>query len=152
MEKKTHIAIGVAVALYFIPFVTHKLIFLPIVLIASLLPNLDTLSGNSEKRNFLKPFSRLLSPRGILHTYTFAIVASVVIALIYPPAALPFFLGYSFHLLADSFTVKGIRPFWPLKGEIRGIVRSGKHIDRAIFVTFLIIDAFLLIFVLSSLF
>lgn len=147
MLKKTHLAIGISLALYFLPFVKNKLFFIPVVLIASLLPDVDSISSNIGRRRFLPPVQTILRHRGPLHSYTICIVISLIFASYAPILALPFFLGYSFHLLADSFTVSGIRPFWPLKYQTSGIVRTGSLIDRTVFWTFVVMDIFLVILI-----
>jgi len=146
MLLKTHLVIGIAVALYFLPFVNNEAYFIPLVIIASLAPNLES-GFSSIKRGFFK-ISK--DKRGILHTYTLCIFISVIFALFFPSAALPVFLGYSFHLLADSFTKQGIQPFWPLKPVSAGVVSTGGSIDKSLFVTFIIIDLILLITLLFS--
>ena len=62
-----------------------------------------------------------------------------------PVLALPFFLGYAMHLLTDSFTVEGIRPFWPFKSVSKGMLRVGGSIEQAIFIGFCIVDLVLLV-------
>lgn len=146
MLRKTHLAIGLAVGLHLFPIVNNKLIFLPVLIIASLLPDID--SKLSSLGNF-KPFRVLQaasSHRGILHSYTLCIAISLVFAFFYPIVAFPFFLGYSFHLLADSFTVQGIRPFWPFKVVSAGKVTTGGRTEDIIFWIFAIIDVFLVVF------
>ena len=139
MLRRTHLLIGLAVALHFVSHVSHQFSFIFIVLIATVLPDID--SGFSALgRNWIsKPVQMITSHRGFLHSYTFCVPASIIVSLINPVFALPFFLGYSFHLLADSFTVQGIRPFWPFKVVSKGPVKVGGVIEDAIFWTFLIL-------------
>ncbi len=144
MIWKTHFAIGFAAALYFSTRVNRPLIFIPIVLLASLLPDIDSGFSKLGKKPIFRPVQMASSHRGIFHSYTFCIAASIIIAFFYPVLALPFFLGYSFHLFADSFTPQGIRPFWPLKSTSSGLVAAGGRIDKTIFYIFVIIDAIFL--------
>ena len=149
MIKKTHIAIGVALALYFILHVQHKLLFIPIVIISSLLPDVDSAFSSIGRKKIFLPLQVFTTHRGALHSYTVCIILSLFFAFYLPIFALPFFLGYSFHLFADSFTINGIRPFWPLKYSTSGRVRTGGIADRTIFMTFSVIDVvlFMLLFV-----
>ena len=149
MIKRTHLAIGLASALYFLPLVNNKLIFIPIVLIASLLPDIDSGFSQLGKKKIFRPVQVVFTHRGPLHSYTFCILFSLIFAFIYPIFALPFFLGYSFHLFADSFTVNGIRPFWPFKVQSSGVARTGGVVDRTLFLVFILIDIvlFVLLFV-----
>lgn len=149
MLLKTHIAIGVAVALYFLPFVNNGPIFLAITLIASILPDIGSGLFTRNGRIFRNPQE---AKKGILHTYTFCILISLILVLIVPVLSLPFFIGYSFHLLADSFTKEGIMAFWPYKKISSGIVKTGGTTERAIFITFLLVDAVLLVTTFARLF
>jgi membrane-bound metal-dependent hydrolase YbcI (DUF457 family) len=145
MIKKTHLAIGLALGLYFLPFMTHKALFLPIILIASLLPDIDSVNSSLGKYRIFRPIQSFFEHRGPLHSYTVLIILSLLLAFFYPIYSLPFFLGYSIHLFADSFTVRGIKPFWPFKYHTAGVIKSGGVVDKALFYTFVIIDLFLFI-------
>ena len=148
MLRRTHIVIGLATALYFIPYVTHKLLFIPLVLFSTLLPDLDSQFSLIGRKMIARPIQLFTDHRGFLHSYTFCIAISSLFAFFYPIVALPFFLGYSFHLFADSFTVKGIRPFWPLKFVSAGSVNTGGKVEIAIFWVFVLINIFMIIFLL----
>lgn len=149
MIKRTHLAIGLAAALYFLPFVNHKLLFIPVVLISSLLPDIDSSFSQLGKKNIFRPVQMVFTHRGPLHSYTLCIFFSLLFAFFYPIFALPFFLGYSFHLFADSFTINGIKPFWPFRFQSSGVVRTGGLIDGWIFIVFILVDVlfFLLLFI-----
>lgn len=139
MLWRTHLAIGLAAALYFSTHVNDPLVFVAIVLVSGLFPDIESKIFMRRKRE-MRPTS---VERGIIHSYTLCILLSIVLAFVWPVAALPFFIGYSFHLFADSFTLQGIRPFWPIKTLSKGVVRPGGRIDKALFYTFVIIDVIL---------
>lgn len=141
MLRKTHVVINLAIALNFLPRVNDKLLFLPVVLLAGLIPDLDKAFAFLGKKKIFKPLQSLSGHRSVFHSYTLCILASVFLALYFPIFALPFFLGYSVHLFADSFTVDGIRPFWPFKVVASGKVRTGGNVERAIFWTFVFLCA-----------
>lgn len=145
MLRRTHLAIGIGIALYFLPHVTNKLLFIPIVLIASLMPDIDSVSSYVGNPKLFRPIQMIVNHRGIFHSYTFAIAITLLLAFFYPVSALPFFLGYSFHLLADSFTVQGIRPFPPFKAESKGLIRTGSKVEQGILLVFILIDIVLFI-------
>lgn len=146
MLRRTHLAIGLFAGIYFLPHVPNKLSFIPLVLIASLLPDIDSGKSFFGKKWFSKPVQAFSDHRGIFHTYTLCILASLVLAFFVPVLAFPFFLGYSFHLLADSFTLQGIKPFWPLKVVSKGVVRTGGRLDDVVFWVFVFVDVFLAFF------
>lgn len=128
-------------ALYFLPHIKYKLLFVPIVLLASLIPDIDSGTSFLGKRAIFRPVQAVTTHRGIFHSYTMCIFLTILTAMYYPIYSLGLFIGYSFHLLADSFTIDGIRPFWPLKAESKGMVRSGGRIDNILFMIFSVLSA-----------
>ena len=145
MLKRTHLAIGIGLAIYFLPHVTHKLLFIPIVILASLLPDIDILSSSLGRIRLFRPVQMIVNHRGFFHSYTFCLIITILLTFIYPIASLPFFLGYSFHLFTDSFTLEGIKPFLPFKGESRGLIRVGGKVEQGILFVFILIDLVLFI-------
>lgn len=146
MLNKTHLAIGVFIGLYFVMHIKDQFLFMFVLLISTLLPNADKFLG-FRNLPFLKKHSEN-NPlhRGVLHTYTFCIAISVLFAFFYPLLALPFFLGYSMHIFADSFTSNGVKPFWPLKYTSSGPIHTGGK--REIVVFWVIILANVILFAL----
>jgi len=123
--------IGFFASLFFIPNVNNKLVFLPIVLIASIIPDIDAVIAPKKDYKILRKL-KTKSYKDFMHSYTLCIVLSLLIAFFYPILALPFFVGYSFHLFFDSLTVGGTRPFWPLKVRSRGFIVPGGKAEKAI--------------------
>jgi inner membrane protein len=66
--------------------------------------------------------------RGITHSLAALSIGTAVMGAFLTPAALPFFVGYGMHILADSLTVTGVQLFWP-HGRMYGlkILRTGKR-------------------------
>lgn len=143
MIKRTHLAIGLAVALLFLPHVNYKLVFFPVVLIAALLPDIDSPGSAFGHNSIFRPLQFVAKHRGVFHSFSFCIVASVALAFLLPILALPFFLGYGSHLFSDSFTKEGITPFWPWKRTSNGLIRTGGTTEYSVFIGFLIADAVL---------
>jgi inner membrane protein len=137
MIKRTHFVIGLALALLFLPHINYKLVFFPIVLICALLPDIDSPNSYFGHHNVFRPMQFLVKHRGIFHSLTLCILVSIVLAFVLPIAAFPFFLGYSSHLLADSFTQDGITPFWPWKRTINGLLTTGGRVEYGIFIGFI---------------
>lgn len=138
MMLKTHIAVGLAVALYFLPHINNKTIFFLVVLIASLLPDAGAFLAARKKggRGNIKKI-RFFS--GAVKSYTLCVFVTLMFAFYYPPLALPFFLGYSFHLFLDAFTPEGIMPFWPIGKVLNGKFSTGGTVDNVIFAIFSIL-------------
>lgn len=130
MLIKTHIAITVLAILILIPFVTHKIIFVVIALLSTFIPDIDSKYSTLGKRKVFRPAQLVMKHRGIWHSFSLLLPLTALIVYFYPIGALPFFVGYSFHLLADSFTIEGIRPFYPLKKSINGKIKTGGHFEK----------------------
>jgi inner membrane protein len=145
MLKRTHLAVAFANGFYFLPYVSNKILFFPVVLLATLLPDIDTAFSSAGRHGIFRPVQWVFTHRGVIHSYTLAIFLSLLLAFFYPILAFPFFLGYSFHLFLDAFTVRGIQPFWPFKKRAEGMIRTGGAVENAIFVVVLIVDIGLLI-------
>ena len=124
---------GLAGALFFIPNVTYKTAFLSLVMIATLLPDIDSMNSIPGKHWYLRPLQWTTKHRGLLHSFTFCTIVSFGFAFIIPVMAFPFFLGYVSHLMGDAMTEEGIRPWWPFRKEIEGFFRTGKMTEKVIF-------------------
>lgn len=131
MFKRIHLLIGFFAAIFFLPDVNNKLVFFPVVMIASLIPDLDSLIAPKKDYKILKPL-KSKSYKDFMHSYTLCIILSALLAFFYPILALPFFIGYSFHLFFDSLTVPGTTPFWPLKIKSKGFIVPGGKTEKII--------------------
>jgi membrane-bound metal-dependent hydrolase YbcI (DUF457 family) len=100
-------------------------------MIASLIPDLDSLIAPKKDYKILKPL-KSKSYKDFMHSYTLCIILSALLAFFYPILALPFFIGYSFHLFFDSLTVPGTTPFWPLKIKSKGFIVPGGKTEKII--------------------
>lgn len=140
MLFKTHIAITLFSVFFLVHHVTHTFAFIIVALVAGVLPDVDSGFSTLGKRALFRPVQALTRHRGLIHSFTFCLFVTIFLSLYFPIYALPFFLGYGLHLFVDSFTVEGIRPFWPLKSESRGVLRVGSPLEEVIFVCFCIAD------------
>jgi len=143
MLLKTHMAFAVLLIILFFKHVVHPWIFIIMVLIATIIPDLDSNLSSFGRHLIFKPLQLLTKHRGIFHSFSFAILISIVIAVFWPILSLGFFLGYSIHLICDSFTRKGIQPFWPFKIKSSGYITSGGRIEETLFFTLVILNIFL---------
>lgn len=145
---KTHVALASAVALALLPFVNYKLAFFPIVIFSTLLPDVDVAHSYLGHRWYFRPIQWFVKHRGLIHSFTFCFLISILLAFYFPIIALPFFVGYSLHLFGDSLTVEGIRPFWPTKKEILGKIRTNGAVEKVIFFICLAANFLLIVFLL----
>ena len=152
MMMRTHLALVILAIMLFLPSVSSGFVFIFTTLIATLLPDIDSgfsSIGKMKPGRFIQFFVR---HRGIFHSFTLCIIVSALFAIILPIFAFPFFLGYSMHLLADSFTVEGIRPFWPLKAGSSWKLRTGSKLETTFFICLVIIDFLIFIFLVKNYF
>lgn len=145
MMYRTHLAIGIFIVLLFLPIINYKLFFIFGVLVCTFLPDIDCTQSFLGKYKILRPIQWFVKHRGLFHSFTFAGIIALVFAFFYPVFALPFFLGYSGHLIADSLTSEGIRPFWPSKSEIKWRIRTGGKREKIVFYVLSLINIILLI-------
>jgi len=150
MLKRTHLAIAVFVILLFIPHVNNKLVFTFVALIATLLPDIDLSDSTVGKRKGFRLLQFFVEHRGPIHSLTLCIIISIILSFFFPTLAFAFFLGYSVHLLSDSFTKDGIMPFWPYDKKVSWRLKTGEVIESSVFLVFLIVDIFLAIFIFLS--
>ena len=143
MLNKTHLAIGIFFMLFFLSRIVHVWAYVIVFVIATLLPNLDRFIYF----NGLKIVGAVRSrKRGFFHSFTFCFIVTFLLAWFFPIVAFPFFLGYGVHLLADSWTIDGIKPFWPLRYVSKGNVRDGGSFEYILFYSFVVADFVMLWF------
>ena len=118
------------------------------VVVATIIPDLDCGFSSYGKHLIFRPLQFFVKHRGIVHSFTTAIVLSIVLSVFYPIASFGFFVGYSVHLIVDSFTKKGIQPFWPLKIRSSGFIASGGKVEESLFFSLIFIDIGLFILVI----
>lgn len=145
MLVKTHIAIVIFFMILFAGIVNYPFAFIIVTLIATILPDIDTAFSTIGKHKAFRILQAFTKHRGILHSFTFAFVISLLFALFLPIFAFPFFLGYGIHLIADSFTVEGLAPFWPYSRRAQWKIKVGGKFEELIFLTFFCADILLVI-------
>lgn len=131
---RTHLAVSILAILLFLPRVSSPFIFVFVALFATFLPDVDipfSTAGRKKSSRFIQEFTE---HRGFFHSITIAVILSFVIGLFFPVASFPFFLGYSLHVFADSFTKKGIKPFWPYKRKVSGGFKTGGYGETLLFI------------------
>ena len=132
----------------FVQHVNDKLIFIGMVLLATVLPDLDSGFSSWGRHLIFRPLQFFVKHRGIIHSFTIGVLISVAIAFFWPVASLGFFIGYSVHLICDSFTKEGIQPFWPLRARSKSFIATGGRIEDSLFVFLFLLDAVLVVLIL----
>jgi membrane-bound metal-dependent hydrolase YbcI (DUF457 family) len=128
------------------------MIFVVVALLTTLIPDVDSKNSTLGNKKIFRPLQFFLKHRGIVHSFTFLILITLLFVMFLPILAFPFFLGYSSHLIADSFTSHGLRPFYPHKKTISGKVRTGGKLETSIFTLFVLGDLFLLVLRIAEFF
>ena len=148
MMYYTHFVISLFFIILFFPNVEFKLSFVLVTLIATFIPDIDTMHSNVGKHKIFRFFQFFSKHRGMIHSFTFLIAVSILLALFFPIIVFPFFLGYSLHLLADSFTKEGITPFWPYNKKSSWRIKTGGVTETSIFVFFIFLNLLAVVFVM----
>lgn len=149
MLIRTHLAITLLFVLALFSKVEHQIIFVIVALVATFIPDIDSRYSTIGKNKINRIFQFFTKHRGIIHSFTFLFLLTLVFLFFIPVIAFPFFLGYSLHLLADSFTIEGIQPFYPIKAKSHGVLETGGRTEFFICIALIIIDFFVLLSVVK---
>ena len=102
--------------------------------------DIDTKLSSTGKRFIFRPLQYFLRHRDLLHSFTFVFILTLFFVLFFPILAFGFFVGYASHLVADSFTIWGIKPLYPHKVISQGKIKTGGKSESIVFGIFLILD------------
>ena len=144
MLIRTHLLITIFFILILFSSVENKAVFVVVALIATFIPDIDTKFSKLGKKRIFRPLQFFVSHRGFFHSFIFLGLITLIFALLLSKIIFAFVLGYGLHLLADSLTIQGIRPFYPFKTRIKGRIKTGGRLETFILVCFLIADLLLL--------
>lgn len=143
MLLKTHLAFAVIAIILLLQSVNNKIIFVAMVLIATALPDADTAFSAAGKNIFAKILRFFVKHRGIVHSLTIGILISILFTIYLPVVSLGFFVGWSVHMLCDSFTKEGVRAFWPFKFRSCGPLVTGGKVEESLFLGMIFLDLIL---------
>jgi len=152
MLLKTHLAFSFLAIILFFQHVNNKIIFVSMVIVATIFPDLDSGFSSWGRHWIFKPLQFFVKHRGMIHSFTTAVVLSLILAYFLPTASLGFFIGYSVHLIIDSFTKEGVQPFWPFKSRSKGFIRTGGKVEESLFFSLILVDliVFFLVFIFNN--
>lgn len=143
MLLKTHLMFAALLALLFINHINDKFVFVAMVFISTILPDLDTGYSSLGRHFIFRPLQVFVKHRGVIHSFSFAILVSIILTFFVPVISLGFFAGYSVHLLCDSFTREGIQPFWPFSPRSSGFILTGGRIEETLFFSLIFVNLIL---------
>ncbi|MBU2104295.1 MAG: metal-dependent hydrolase [Nanoarchaeota archaeon] len=152
MLIRTHLLTTLFFVLLFFSSTNNQIIFVVVAFMSTLMPDIDTKFSVVGRKKIFRLLQFFVRHRGVLHSFTFLILVTLFFASFIPVFAFPFFLGYGLHLLADSFTLEGICPFYPLSKRVFGKIKTGGKSEVIVFVGFLVGDFALILIKILSLF
>ncbi len=146
MLGRTHLAIGFLISFLLIKYfeVQNEILLTIIVLFGSIFLDID------EKHSFLGKKFKLISwafkHRGFFHSIYALLLFSLLIQVLFRNQIYTagFFIAYFVHLVSDSFTKKGIKPFI-IGLRFKGFIRSGGFLEKVLFVILIVVDFYLLL-------
>lgn len=151
MMLRTHAAFGFLISLLSLKYlnVPNPYIFLTIVCLAAVIPDIDSSKSKIGKR--IKTLSwvieKTIGHRNLFHSI-FPLIAIAVIFfyfLNWNVAGIALLIGYGSHLFVDMFTYMGIALFHPVYNRrITGFVKTGGITDHILFFLFLLTDLIIL--------
>jgi inner membrane protein len=110
------------------------------VIIGCGIPDIDSGFSSWGRHWIFKPLQFFFKHRTFIHSLTFGLVLTILIAMFFPIASFGFFVGFASHILLDSFTKDGIQPFWPFTYKSRGFIVSGGRLEGSFFISLLALD------------
>jgi len=135
---KTHLMFGVFLGLLFLKYfeINNGFWFFVVVCFFSVFPDIDFYRSKIGKK--VKPLSWLinlfLGHRGLMHSLVAALFFYFLFYVLFGASVgLGAFVGYCGHLVLDSLTPKGIRPFYPFKPKLNGFLKGNSLIDYLFF-------------------
>ncbi|MFH1770441.1 MAG: metal-dependent hydrolase [archaeon] len=145
MLGRTHIAIALFIFLLVLNIFSFEnyLLFLLLLIIGSLLPDIDR--SSSYLGRFAGTLPLVFSHRGFFHSaYAMILFSAVVYFIGGFLLAIAFSIGYFSHLVFDSFTKKGVA-FFLIDRKIKGPFVSGGLFDKFVFSFILLLNIYLAI-------
>jgi len=140
MKGITHIVFSVFLSslyLYYFNPDVMGLFFISISIVMALIPDIDESRSTLGKR--IWPISLLLRHRGFVHSLIFLCAVLIILGYFAPGwAVIAAAIGFISHLVLDSLTPAGIRPFWPSKIKISGYFKTGGIIDYGLLFIFVL--------------
>ena len=147
---RTHIIFSFLISLLIINSfdIQNKIIFIAILLTASVIPDIDSYKSKIGKK--IKPLSFLinvfLGHRGLFHSIFLLILLSLLIMLVSYELTIAFFIGYLSHLALDSLTPEGVMFFYPFsRKRTKGFIRTGSLVENILFVLLLVLCFYMLL-------
>ncbi len=148
---KTHVGFGLLTALLSLRFINPPStpVFVAIVLVGSILPDIDESDSKIGKRLvlFSKPADIVFGHRGFFHSLFPPLMLYIAFSHIMGLNVLGIglALGYLSHLAIDSLNIFGIVPLRPLYNrKVSGFIRTNSLTEYLLFLLIAFLDVYLL--------
>ena len=150
MMYYTHLAFGLLSSLIFLHFfeIKYSLLFVLIVLFFSIFPDIDEPKSKIGRKNkfFSSIIGFIFGHRGFLHTIYIPIILSLIFYSISKEIGIGIFIGYFSHLLMDSLTMHGIKPFFPIINKrFYGFIRVNSIFEKLFFLAISVLNICLIL-------
>lgn len=146
----THFVFNILLGVLFLEIfpIENKWIFLLLVLVFGFVPDLDHVKSKIGRG--LPVFSHIINfifgHRKFFHSIFVPIIVLIVLSAFGASfVGLAFFVGFVSHLIGDALTKEGVNFIYPLKFKIAGPIKTGKFIEKVLFVVILVIDVILIL-------
>ncbi|MBD3361317.1 metal-dependent hydrolase [Candidatus Woesearchaeota archaeon] len=138
MMYHTHLVFGLLFALLVLAFINpaNKYIFLAVVVLAALLPDIDHENSKiNSKIPGLRFLSKVFGHRGFLHSIWIPLALWLIIDFgFHSRYGSAVFIGYLSHLFSDGLTRSGINIVHPFKQlRIQGFIETGSVLEHLVF-------------------
>ncbi len=134
MLFKTHLTFGILLFLLLFATQSKWYVFLIGTIIGTVIVDIDSKKSKTGKHIIFRPIQILTKHRGIFHTPFAAIILTLIMTTINIEFAFAFLIGYSGHLLLDSFTKQGIKLFYPLSNKrIKSKIKTNGYFELILF-------------------
>lgn len=140
----THLIVGIFGILLFIHRYENWLGFLVLGIIGSVFLDIDSYNSKLGKKFLSRVFTSFTKHRGFIHSFFFVVLIYLILYYFFGSISTGFLIGGIIHLIIDSFTIQGVKLFFPFKYKFRSFVKSGGFFEIIIFLIFLILDVFLI--------
>lgn len=152
MIFRTHVAFAFLLGIIFLDkFNENKVLFLLIVLISSVIPDIDhPYSKIGRKFGYAsRIINFLFGHRKLLHSLFFVLILSFSVYWFLGKWWQPLFLGYTSHLVIDAFSKEGINFIYPINQiRLQGFIKTGGIVEAILFWIVIFLDLLLLYIVI----
>ncbi len=145
MLFRTHLVITIFFIILIFPYIHSPIIFVPVALFATLLPDVDSPYSKLGHHKIFRPFNFFTKHRGITHSLIFLVVISFFISIFSKEILFAFVLGYASHIFSDCLTKEGVPLFYPSEKRIKGLIKTGGITEVFISIIFIFADLSLIL-------